>query len=120
MTTLTVVALCLVAAGAAAYDENHAFRAPVVELPQLAKSEPIEFGQIASGRRLLRADPSKSLWDKKLGVRRDTDTRFGQGRNPDPHLIARLGPVFLHSFYRADEFRISPECCVADQATALA
>lgn len=100
MTTVTVVALCLVAAEAAAYDENHAFRAPVVELPQLAKSEPIEFGQIASGRRLLRADPSKSLWDKKLGVRRDTETRFGQGSFPDPICSRLLGsprPFFNRS-----------------------
>lgn len=102
MTAVTLVALCLVAAGAAAYDENHAFRAPVVELPQLAKSEPIEFGQIASGRRLLRADPSKSLWDKKLGVGRDTETRFGQGGIPELHLLvpdysARPGPLTFMS-----------------------
>ena len=71
--------LLLAASGATAYDENHAFRAPLVELPQLAKTTPVEFHRIAARRALLAADPSKSEWNQKLGVERDTETRFGQG-----------------------------------------
>lgn len=79
-------AVACLAVGATAFDENHAFRAPVVELPQLAKPVPSSFASISSRRSLLgrdrdgrHRDPSKSDWDKRKGVTGDTEKVFVQG-----------------------------------------
>lgn len=95
VTAFAAAACLLAAAGAAAYDENHAFRAPVVELPQLAKAEPIEFGRIAARRQLLAVDPSKSAWNQRLGIRRDTEARFGQGEPSSPRTPSFLSMTWL-------------------------